>query len=370
MIRMVLAWMGRPCHSLEMKKKAPMRLFRILGLVVLALGLGQPAAAQDCKGRNLLADLPPAQLAELRAASRAVPYHQGLFWRATKGAQQVTLIGTYHFDDPRHGNAMARFGADIDAAGALLVEAGPAEEERLSDAMRKDPALIVDANGPTLPERMPAEDWRALIAAMEARGMPAVVTSRLRPWYVSVMLGISPCMIEATKRKGDTGGLDHQLIARAERADVPILALEPWDTVFSLFADMTPEEEIDMIRAAMPAAEYADDYAVTLAEAYFSGESWLIWEFGRQDAYANSGLGRAEVDQQMRFAQDKLMDGRNRSWIAPIEKAAAQAAGQGKGIVVGFGALHLPGRDGVLSLLQQRGWTIQRIDSGEGRNGG
>ena len=87
-----------------------------------------------------------------------------------------------------------------------------------------------------------------------------------------------------------------------------------------------------MIRAAMPAAEYGDDYGTTLADAYFRGESWLIWEFERFDAYDRSGLSRTEVDDQMRLAQEKLMDQRNARWIAPIEGAAAEAAGAGQGL--------------------------------------
>ncbi|WP_134680657.1 TraB/GumN family protein [Paracoccus ravus] len=338
-----------------------MPLRRLLSVLLLGLAAALPAQAQECRGRNLIATMPAAELAEIRAISAKVPFARGIMWRASKGAQRIMLVGTYHFDDPRHAPIMALIGPEIDRAGALLVEAGPEEEKRLGAAMTSDPSLMMDTKGPTLPERMGPEDWKALRLAMEARGMPAVVTSRMRPWYVSVMLGISPCMLEATKARGDTGGLDHQMIARAERADVPVRALEPWDTVFSLFADMSPQEEIDMIRAAMPAAEHADDYAVTLSEAYFSGESWLIWEFGRYDAYRNSGLPRAEVDRQMRFAQEKLMDQRNLRWIGPIEAAATEAAAQGKGIVVAFGALHLPGRNGVLSLLQKSGWTIQPI---------
>ena len=73
----------------------------------------------------------------------------------------------------------------------------------------------------------------------------------------------------------------------------------------------------------------------------------------------------------MRLAQDKLMDQRNRAWVAPIEAAAADAARRHKGVVVGFGALHLPGRNGVLSLLQQRGWTITPIEPrGSAKQGG
>lgn len=347
------------------------RLF-LIRLFICVLLLGQPLTAlAECRGTNLLTEMAPQRLAAIQAASAEVPFHHGLFWRATRGAESVLLLGTYHFADPRHAAVMAQFGPEVDAAAALLVEAGPEEEKRLAEAMQRDPGLIMDAKGPTLPERMSAEDWTALWQAMEVRGLPAVVTSRLRPWYVSVMLAVSPCMLEAMKKTGDSGGLDHQLIARATAADVPVKALEPWDTVFGLFKDMTPKEEIDMIRAAMPAAEYADDYTVTLTEAYFSGESWLIWEFGRQDAYDQSGLSRAEVDEQMRLAQDKLMDQRNRAWIAPIEAAAADAARRRKGVVVGFGALHLPGENGVLSLLQQRGWTITPIEPrGSAKQGG
>ena len=339
----------------------PMRLKPILTAFFASALLALPAAAQDCVGRNLFDTMPPERLAELRAATDAVPYHDGLFWQADKGNMRITLIGTYHFADPRHDLTMAAFGPLIDKAGLLMVEAGPDEEARLAEAMKTDPTLIVNLSGPTLPERLTDQEWQALSAALEQRNLPAVVASRLRPWYVAVMLGISPCMLRIVEERGDAGGLDHLLIDRAEAANVPIRALEPWDTLFTLFDGMSAREEEDMIRAAMPAAEHADDYTVTLTDAYFDGESWMIWEFGRFDAYDSSGLSRSEVDRQMQLAQEKLMDQRNAGWIAPLEGAAAEAAGQGKGVVAGFGALHLPGENGVLRLLERDGWTIRPI---------
>ncbi|MFO1139054.1 MAG: TraB/GumN family protein [Paracoccus sp. (in: a-proteobacteria)] len=338
-----------------------MRLKPILTSIVALALLAWPAAALECSGRNLFDSMSPERMAELRKATDAVPYHTGLFWQADKGDMRVTLIGTYHFDDPRHDATMAAFGPVIDDAAMLMVEAGPKEEAQLTQAMKTDPALIVDSSGPTLPERLTKDEWKTLSAALEQRNLPAVIASRLRPWYVAVMLGISPCMMRVIEERGEAGGLDDKLIARAQAAEVPIRALEPWNTLFTLFDGMTPRQEEDMIRAAMPAAEYGDDYGTTLADAYFRGESWLIWEFERFDAYDRSGLSRTEVDDQMRLAQEKLMDQRNARWIAPIEGAAAEAAGQGKGLVVGFGALHLPGENGVLRLLERDGWTIRPV---------
>lgn len=338
-----------------------MRVF-LAGLLTLwAAAAPVAASAAGCAGTNLFEAMTPAQRAEIDTAVADVPYHQGLLWRASKGDRWITLVGTYHFGDARHDAMLARLEPAIARAAAVFVEAGPDEERRLTEALAADPTLMVDPVGPTLPERLDDSDWKLLSEAMAERGTPAVITSKLRPWYVAMMLGISPCMMEQMG-EGGTQGLDHLLIAQAEAQEVPVRALEPWDTVFTLFRDLTPQQEIEMIRAALPAAAHADDYAVTLTEAYFSGDVWAIWEFGRFDAYRNSGLTRGQVDAQMKLAQDQLMDRRNQGWIAPLTSGASQAAAQGKGIVAGFGALHLPGERGVLRLLEQDGWVIERLD--------
>ncbi|MDB6177028.1 TraB/GumN family protein [Paracoccus sp. Z330] len=332
-----------------------------LGAAAVFLGLGGAGNAGECIGSNLFEQMPPEQRNQIEDAVRDVPYHEGLFWRASKGDQVITLVGTYHFGDPRHADSMARIDPFLSGADVLLVEAGPEEEQRLTHALTEDPTLMVDNSGPTLPERLPPEEWQALTDAMSQRGTPAVVTAKLRPWYVAMLLGVSPCMMQGQAESG-AAGLDHLLVDRAKELDIPVRALEPWDTVFTLFRDMTPEQEIDMIRASLPAAAYADDYAITLTDAYFGGDVWKIWEFGRFDAYRNSGLSHDEVDGLMQLAQTQLMDRRNASWIAPLTEAARDAAQQGRGVVAGFGALHLPGEKGVLRLLEQEGWSIEPLD--------
>lgn len=337
------------------------RLRAAAALVVL-VACATPAAAAGCAGRNLFPTLAPDQVAALDAAVARVPYANGLHWRATRGSARIDIVGTYHFADPRHLDTVQRLAPLIAAADALLVEAGPDEEARLSDALAADPSLIMDARGPTLPERLGPRDWGMLSAALGDRGIPPILASRMRPWYVSMMLGLSPCMVRQVRTAGETGGLDHLLIAAARDADVPVRALEPWDTLFGVFSGLTDAQENDMIRAALPAARQADDYAATTTEAYFAGDVWRIWEFGRIDAYATSGLDRAAVDEQLRLAQDQLMDARNRRWIGPLTGAAMDAAGRGRGVVAAFGALHLPGDNGVLRLLERDGWTIERTD--------
>ena len=324
------------------------------------LFLAAAAGAAECAGRDLIGALPAEQRAELDRAVEGVPYPTGIFWQATRGAARIEIAGTYHFPDPRHEATVARMAPLIAQAGALLVEAGPDEEAALTEKLRRDPSLMVDPTGPTLPERLGPAERQIVAQAVEERGMPAVMASRLRPWYVAMLLGLSPCMMEQAQDLAARQGLDHRLIDEARGHDVPVLALEPWDTLFTLFKGMTPAEEDDMIRAALPAARLADDYAATALEAYFRGDIRAVWEFGRLDALRNSGLPPGAVDRQVRLAEDRLMTRRNRSWIGPLTRAAEAAAARGKPVVAAFGALHLPGDTGVLRLLEAEGWTIAR----------
>ncbi|WBU63109.1 TraB/GumN family protein [Paracoccus aerodenitrificans] len=327
----------------------------------LSLCLAAPAAfAQQCAGDNLIAALPEADRAEISRRTEAVPYTEGLFWRAEKGGDSMILIGTFHFDHPLHSQVLERFGQDLANADALLVEMGPEEQAQLQQAMIEDPSLMMQPDGPTLPERLSDAQWQQLSGAMEDRGIPAVMVSKMRPWYAATMMGLSPCMMrEMAANGGEMTGLDWQLVKAATQSGTRIKALEPWDTVLKMFGQMTPEEQIEMIVYSLPAAAHADDYAATMIDAYADQSVWPIWEFGRIDAYSNTDLSRDEVDEMTAEAQELLMDDRNRSWIGPLTKAA-EAAG-GEGIVAAFGALHLPGENGVLRLLEKDGWSIERL---------
>ena len=61
---------------------------------------------------------------------------------------------------------------------------------------------MVDSDGPTLPERLSPDEWDALSQAMSDRGTPGVITARMRPWYVALMLGVLPAWSGTDGRAG------------------------------------------------------------------------------------------------------------------------------------------------------------------------
>lgn len=313
-------------------------------------GLTALPALAECVGQNLFDQMPSEERAAIEAKTQAQPYHKGNFWQASRGDQQITLIGTYHLDDPRHAQTMQDFAPLLDKADLLLVEAGPDEEKALVKRLGSDPSLMVITDGPPLNEVLSPELWDRLADAAEARGIPPFMAAKFRPWYLSVLLAIPPCGMEAMTKPN---GLDHRLITRATEAGIPIKALEPYDTLFAIFEMLSNEDQVAMVEQTLAMEDRIDDFSITLADAYFSGESYMTWELMRQIAYDTPGYTREEIDADMAKMEEALMIRRNIAWIPVIESAADE--GQ---TLVAFGALHLPGEKGVLNLLEQNGWTI------------
>lgn len=325
---------------------------RILATLAALFCLTAPLQAQ-CVGKNLITALSPDDHAVLDSLTAQVPYPVGNYWRATKGDQIITLIGSYHFDDPRHADTMAKLTPMITVAKTVLVEAGPAEEKALKSQLARDPSVMIITDGPTLMEQLPADDWAALTIAMRARNVPPFMAAKFQPWYISVMLGIPPCaMAQAATAKG----LDGQIIDAATATGVPIKALEPFDTVFKIFGGLSNADQLSMIHSSLAMEDLGADYAVTLADTYFSQDTRAIWEFTRLQSLAVPGATPDQVNGEFARMEEALMASRNRSWIPVIEAAAETGP-----TFAAFGALHLSGQDGILALLEREGFTLKRL---------
>jgi len=241
----------------------------------------------------------------------------------------------------------------IAAAKTVLVEAGPDQEKALKARIARDPSLMIITDGPTLIDLLPADDWAALTTAMRARNVPAFMAAKFQPWYISVMLGIPPC---ALAQAATSKGLDGQIIDAAAAAGVPIKALEPYDTVFQIFGGLSVADQLSMIHSTLAMEEFGADYAITLADTYFSQDTRAIWEFTRLQSLALPGAAPDQVNGEFARMEEVLMSKRNRSWIPVIEAAARQGPA-----FAAFGALHLSGKDGVLALLERAGYALERL---------
>ncbi len=330
-----------------MFKGVPMRFIVVVLLLLLPASLWA-----NCGGIDLRDTLSDEQKAEIAERIDGAPYPSGNHWRATKDGRTIHLIGTMHIDDPRMDALADRLAPVIRSADLVMVEATEADSKQLERDMATNPELAF-LTGKTLIDLMPAEDWAALSAAAQARGIPSFMAAKFQPWYLSLILSMSPCELKAVSQGRE--GLDARVMDIAEAAGVPMQSLEDPKSVFALFNQDPIEEQIRLLTVSILPDEASENASYTLKQQYFDEELLYALELSRVVARPMIDLPAGEFDALFDEFIDLLLRHRNEAWMTPIEAA------EGELIVVAAGALHLAGPHGLLNLLEQRGYTLQRL---------
>ncbi|MGJ8603356.1 MAG: TraB/GumN family protein [Marivita sp.] len=324
------------------------RLVSVLCLVLLA-----PAAFAACAGSDLRATLSDQEQVRLQDVVQDAPFPEGNHWRATRGDSTLHLIGTMHLSDPRLDGPVERLRDTIESADLLLLEMTDEDKAALQQSLTSDPSLLMMPDT-TLPEILSEEDWAKMSDALTARGMPPFMAARFQPWYVSVILAVPPC---AAAPDLAAGGMDARLEAIARTADVPRAALEDVSTIFAAFADQPRDTQIDMMLSALVDPTTSEDLFATLLASYFDENHAEGWAVSALLAERYSPIDPSAAAAIFATMEQELLIDRNRAWI-PVLLAAAQEHDL---VVAAFGAAHLPGTDGVLALLQDEGFALERL---------
>lgn len=322
-------------------------------LSILFSLLTLPVFAQ-CVGENLLDALTPAKRAELAATVSNHPYPSGNLWRAQKGDSIIHVMGTIHLSDPRLEDYLNPIWPVVEAADLVLVEANLESLENLKSALLADQSLLFIGDGPTLPERLTEAEWQQLSTEMAARGMPSFMVSKMQPWYVAITLSMPPCIMPMVAAQN---GVDQRIMTRAKHHGITTTALEPFDTLFSLFNGADADIGLEMLRAALAVSEDADAMIATMLEAYLTGENRAIWELSRIQAKESTPQNPEAGQATFNAMEAKLLDNRNINWMPVILNAAEDT----DNILIAVGAAHLSGKDGLLNLLEKSGYTLQRV---------
>lgn len=330
---------------------------RLIFLLFSLLAAPFGGFAQECQGQDLVAALSPAKRAELERAVQAQPYPEGLLWQAKRGDTTFWLFGTFHIYDDEVLQLLGRVRPLIQLADVVYVEGTREDMDKMQSEMLSRPEFMFNYDNPTLPDILSEAEWQILSEAVRARGMPPILASKLAPWLVSVTISLPVCALRA--QKAGLEGLDVHIMDYAKSSGKPLKALEPYDTLFSVFSEVSFEDQVKMVQSALPGLAIGEDGFATMRQQYLDGRVLEIWEFSRMLGYQYSGLAPAEVDQMMGVSEAALIRRRNLDWLDRVLPDT-----EGKSAFIAAGALHLAGNNGLLNMLDQRGFDHMRLDGG------
>jgi uncharacterized protein YbaP (TraB family) len=278
---------------------------------------------------------PPAQpsAAQLQAAQRDARDH-GLLWRIRKHGRESWLFGTLHvgrlewsLPGPQLRSALA--GSDV-----LALEIDPADPTlaaQLRDAMRHAPAP-----DPALQQRLQRQAAAACLPDGALQGLPPTLQL------------MTLTLLQARHDALDAAfGQEAMLAAAARATGLRIVALES----VAQQVDLLFSADAALLDAALDQLEAGRSRALMrrLAQAWADGDLEMLERYEQWCECADTEAQRAWLHQ--------LNDARNAPLAAGID--ALHAAGHK--VFAAVGALHMTGPQALPRLLQQRGYTVQRL---------
>lgn len=267
-------------------------------------------------------------------ASAAVDTNRGLLWRIERAGSTVGyLFGTVHSDDPRVLALPEPVERAFDDSDTVVLETGIDD-----DATQAAAQAMFLPPGDTLAKHLgePLTD-QALAVALR-HGLAREVAARSKPWALAVTLS-TPLM-----RTGQF--LDLLLQTRARERGKPVLGLETIAEQFGVFEALSDDEQITLLRDTLANYDQLARYFDELITSY------LARDLAGLERLSEQYLDRTSPMQQKLLQQ--LVDERNIRMAARIETMLKKNSR----LFIAIGALHLPGAQGLVNLLDRAGYRL------------
>ncbi|MEM6579196.1 MAG: TraB/GumN family protein [Pseudomonadota bacterium] len=329
-----------------------MRLFKAIFLGICFCGPTLASAQETCAGNDLIAALPDEPRNALIAEAEAMPYAKGLLWRATRDETVIDLFGTYHFKHQDTDAHLNRLKPMIEAADTVFLEISNDDQSAMQRRLAENPGMMFITEGPTLPDLLGPEDWPLFSDEMQARGIPGVLAAKFKPLWATLMLGIGPC--ESRSGAFEGGGIDTRVGEYAGTLGNPSRSLEDFADLLALLDRLPLGDQLDMIRLSLAWPGDADDLSYTIRSRYLAEQVGVTLVFSE---YISAEFGGAAASEDFDQLMALLLDKRNSDWMDVIRPELSGAAR----LFIAVGAGHLPGDTGLLRLLENEGFAIERL---------
>lgn len=264
---------------------------------------------------------------------------KGLLWKID-GPQPSYVFGTIHLADPRVTELPNIFwdsfrGSKTFAMEVVMESAG---------VMEMGMAVLAGPKEQGWEERLSRDDYQKLQQAMQKRGFPPAFIPMLKPWVHAMLLSVPPRQLDSMQKSLP---LDFMLQQKAASQGKTVVGLEEMSEQVSVFERMPLPDQIQMLSAMVRYQDNLEGLTEHLIAAYRDRD------LARLGRLMEEGLRVSGADGSYR---DRLLLDRNRRMFERLLPLVQRG-----NAFIAVGAGHLVGEDGLLRLLERRGFRVQAV---------
>ncbi len=317
--------------------KVKFNSFQWVLLIVLSIGCGLPACAPKNKVSKS-SEPTPQKLPEVTSTS--LDYNSvenALLWEISgNGLKEPSyLYGTIHMIDKEH----------FFLPDPLEGKFAKAEQLALEIDM-DDPSLMFTMltgvfmkGGVALDDLMTEEEYKKLSDYFKkSTGMGIGMFKKMKPILLSTMM-------TEEMMKGTVVSYEEEFVKMAKKQKIEILGVETINDQLSIFDSIPYKEQAQMLLQSMEGGtENAEEEFDSMVKAYKD-----------QDLDRMAKMINDESESLGKY-QDLLLNKRNKNWIPVINEMIRE-----KVTFIAVGAGHLGGKEGVIHLLREAGFTLKPL---------
>ncbi len=260
----------------------------------------------------------------------------GLLWKINKpGAEPSYLFGTIHLNDERVKNLAPPVKSAFDNSRSFTMEM-ITDTSGLVVLSR----MMFLAEGLSLKKITGEKLYRQTVEVLLKRGMTTENLDRIKPWVIIMML--------STPKSKSGLFLDMDLYAKAVSARKPAYGLETMAEQLAPFDDMPLKDQVALLKDSLQASDQQDAQLEEITQAYLSRNLTKLLTIS--DSYQTQA--GAAYDRLM----TQLINDRNLRMQRRMQKRITEG-----NAFIAVGALHLPGKDGLINLFQEQGYRVTSV---------
>jgi uncharacterized protein YbaP (TraB family) len=304
----------------------------------LLLALFMALAAAALRAGNTLAPAPaqtPAAGAPAAPAKQQA-FSKGLLWRIEPPKGEASyLYGTMHTADPRVTNLPAPVRSTFDQASSyameLLINA---------DGIASMAEAMFFEHGQTLPAVLGEDLYRQARQALLDDGIPTGDLERKKPWVVIMLL--------STPRSEPGLPLDLRLQLQATLEHKPTYGLESMQEQIAVFNGMSLPDQVMLLKDTLRYRTEVNRQFEDLVRAYLARDLTNLMSIVQGAPGDNT--------RAFQTMMERLLYRRNRVMLERMQPRLQEG-----NCFIAVGAAHLPGKQGLLNLLQEAGYRVSVI---------
>ena len=264
-----------------------------------------------------------------------LPYGQGLLWEVRKGEQINHLFGTIHVSDADIKQLPEPVARALEESDILILEAVPT----MSDITEMWSRMMA-APGEELQSKLDPPVFARTVEILGQHQINKRSVDALKPWAAYLTMSYPPAE--------DPVVLDLHLMQRAKEDGKQVVGIEEPLAQLAHFENLSEADQVQfLVDTVCHYSELEEDFSI-VKDLYREGKLGAIHEMFTRD---------------IALIKDQRYDDLNRVLISKRNQSmydAMQIYLEKGQTFIAIGALHLPGEEGILKMLEKDGYQIEK----------